>query len=81
MSWELLVGIVPWLILLACPLTMLWMMGGRSHGASCGRNDGVHDDGPPPGFAPIRDADAEIRALRARLARLEAEQSGKGSRS
>ncbi len=59
MSLNTLLGILPWLALLACPLMMGWMMRGMR--GSGGRGCGGHAD----------PRDAEIRALKARLERLE----------
>jgi hypothetical protein len=72
MSWELIIGFLPWLLLLACPLSMFWMMRGMSHGESCGNktNDAM---GSAPAAVPVSNPDEEIRILRERLARLEAQ--------
>lgn len=60
MSWEWLLGALPLLVFLACPIAMFWMMRGTGGGA-CGKAD-VES--------------GEIADLRARLARLEAKQNG-----
>lgn len=41
-------GVLPWLLLLACPLLHLFMHGGHGHG----RDDGSAGDGPPSGHRP-----------------------------
>lgn len=72
MSWELMIAFLPWLLLLACPLSMFWMMRGMSPGESCG--DKPKDTGGlAPATAPVNDPDEEIRVLKERLARLEAQ--------
>jgi hypothetical protein len=71
MSWELIAGFLPWLLLLACPLSMYWMMRGMSHGEPWGKQakDG---NGLALAVVPVSDPEEEIRVLRERLARLEA---------
>lgn len=73
MNWELIVGMLPWLLLLACPVSMFWMMRSMSHGEGGDRNK----DPNAPALVPARvSTDEEIRALRERLARLEAQNQG-----
>ena len=64
--------VLQWLAVLACPAMMVWciwgMIGGRRHGDSCADSDAVHPDSH-------RDVDGEIRELKARLDRLEAERA------
>ena len=72
MNWEWILGALPLLLLLlACPLAMFWMMRGMSHGESSGKNAKNRHDGLA--VVPVH-TDQEIRALRERLARLEAQQ-------
>ena len=70
MNWELIIGFLPWLLLLACPLSMFWMMRGMSHGESCGSQT-KETSGPAPAAVPLSNPDEEMRVLRERLARLE----------
>lgn len=72
MSWELIVAFLPWLLVLACPLSMFWMMRGMSQGESCG-SDKEHKNGLIPATVPVSSRDEEIRALKERLAHLEAQ--------
>ena len=65
MHWE---TVLRWLALLACPLMMLLCMRGM-FGRSCHKDD----------QAEAGSREAEIRALKERLARLEAERGGKAS--
>lgn len=74
MSWELALGFLPFLILLACPLAMWWMMRGMSHGESCGKEANPHGEAPQAAAVPVEGAEHEIRLLKERLARLESEQ-------
>jgi len=64
--------IVQWLALLACPVMMLWcmwsMFGSHKHRGTGSPKDDVRGEGD-------RDLAAEIRALQARLAQLEAERA------
>lgn len=64
MSWGWLAGLVPFLLLLACPIAMWFMMRGMS---------GDHRQDKPE---DVSEADAalqrEVKALRARVAELEA---------
>lgn len=78
MSWEWILGLLPLLlVLVACPLAMFMMMRGMSHGGSGGK---TADSGEPGLKAvPVRTPDEEIRDLRERLARLEAERQRSGS--
>lgn len=73
MNWELVLGVLPWLLILACPLSMWWMMRGMSHGESCGKTKHVGNEGPRLAVLSARSTEQEIRELRERLARLEAE--------
>ena len=65
MSWEWLLWLAPFLLLLACPLAMWWMMKGMGSGDGCARQSG--ENGPP------REAvlEREVALLRARVADLE----------
>ena len=72
MSWQLMLGLVPWVFVLACPLAMWWMMRSMSHGQSCG-NEGRREEGALQPV-PVRSQEAEIRALREHVARLEAQE-------
>ena len=74
MSWEFILGVLPFLILLACPLHMWWMMRHMSHGESCGKQRNAEVEAPEAGVAPAEGADQEIRILKERIARLETEQ-------
>lgn len=69
MDWQWIFAILPWLFVLACPLTMFWMMRGMSHGESCKKTE--NDEGTAPATA-ARSTDEEIRVLKERLAHLEA---------
>ena len=76
MTWEFVVGMLPWLLLiLVCPVAMFWMMRGKSHGESSGTSGG---NAAPNAQAPLAAAatagsrEDEIRELKERLARLEA---------
>ena len=71
MSWELVLGLLPFLILLACPLHMWWMM---RHGKSCGKKTNSEGEGPQGTVVPAVSAEREIRLLKERIARLETEQ-------
>ena len=76
MNMELLLSLVPWLAILACPVMMLLMMRGMAHGGSCGPHGrpGEPDDGATRMTAPLpRSREEEIDALQARLARLTAQ--------
>lgn len=55
---------LPWLLILACPLLMVWMM----RGMSCHQQQAATDVGPAG-----TDASEDIRLLQARIAELEAE--------
>lgn len=65
MTWEWLAGLVPFLLLLACPIAMWFMMRGMSgdHGQD------KSGDGNEAADAALQ---REIEALRARVAELEA---------
>jgi hypothetical protein len=70
MSWEWLLGILPLLVLLACPVMMIWMM----RGGGMSRNENGKE--PASGGADeAGDPEAELAELRARLARLEVERT------
>ena len=71
MTWELVLGVLPWLLLLACPLSMLFMMRGQGHSCS---SKGSADEAQGAAAAPARSEDDELRILRERLARLEAKE-------
>lgn len=76
MNIELLLFLVPWLAILACPVMMLLMMRGMSRGGSCGpqRRPGDPDNGATRMTARLpRSREEEIDALQARLARLTAQ--------
>lgn len=76
MTWEWLLGVLPLLVFLACPIAMFWMMRGTGVGA-CGKADAEPDTVRAEGVkAPSPVTDGEIADLRARLARLEAKQNG-----
>ena len=62
MSTEIILALVPWLAILACPLMMIFMMRGMS-GGSCHQKQGAQ--GPD-------DTNDQIRQLQARIAELEA---------
>ncbi len=65
---------LPWLALLACPLLMFWMMRGMGHGGGCGSQRPTNSTHADAG-ADSRDETADVIAqLKARLARLEAQQ-------
>lgn len=36
MTWEIVASLLPWLLILVCPVAMFWMMRGMSHGESGG---------------------------------------------
>lgn len=72
MNWEIVLGLLPWLLILACPLSMWWMMRGMPHGSSSGEEN-AGEEGFRRAVVPARNAEQEIWELRARLARLEAE--------
>lgn len=63
MSWDWMPGALGFLALLACPAMMFWMMRG-------GSGQGCHGGAGAP---PEREKDREIRALRARLEKLESQ--------
>lgn len=65
MSWEWLAGLLPLLLLLACPVAMWFMMRGMSGGPGGGKTE---DESEAPDAALQR----EVEALRARVAELEA---------
>ena len=71
MDWQWFLTILPSLLFLACPLAMFWLMRGMSHGDGCG-SKAAKGDGAAPATVPLSDDD-EIRVLRERLARLEAQ--------
>lgn len=73
MRWEFVLGVLPFLILLACPLHMWWMMRHMSHGESCGKKSNPEGEGSKAGVAPTGDHEQEIRLLKERIARLETE--------
>ena len=67
-------AILPWLAILACPLLMFWMMRGMGHGGGCGSHrptTGMRTDAGAPAEDQATD---EVAQLKARLARLEAQQ-------
>lgn len=65
MSWEWLAGLVPFLLLLACPIAMWFMMRGMS--GDHGRDKS--EDGDEPADGALQ---REVEVLRARVAELEA---------
>lgn len=65
MSWEWLLGLLPFLVFLACPIAMWFMMRGMS-GDHC---RGKAEDGNKVPDAALQ---REVEALRARVAELEA---------
>lgn len=64
MSTEIILALVPWLAILACPLMMVFMMRGMSGGKSCHQK--------PPEAQGTEDTNEQIRQLQARIAELEA---------
>lgn len=64
MSWEWLLGVAPFLLLLACPLIMWRMMRGMGSGEGCEPQSGEN----PPREATL---EREVALLRARVADLE----------
>lgn len=64
MSWEWLLGLLPFLVFLACPIGMWFMMRGMS--ADHCRTQGESDN-----KAPELALQREVEALRARVAELE----------
>lgn len=72
MDWQWIVALLPWLFVLACPLAMFWMMRGMSHGESCGKEN-ANSEGIAPGATAARSTDEEVKVLKERLARLEAQ--------
>lgn len=80
MTWEWIAILLPWVFILACPLTMFWMMRGMHGGGSCGKKTETEGEGAQAPAAPVRSRQAqEIEVLKERLARLEAEKRGAGS--
>ncbi|MGH7557525.1 MAG: DUF2933 domain-containing protein [Gemmatimonadota bacterium] len=78
MSWEWLFVALPFLVVLACPAIMLWMMRGMGRQDSSGRTDEDRSAGAGGSEASaISAATAEIARLRTRLARLEEVQGPK----
>lgn len=68
MSWEWLLGLAPFLLLLACPLVMWSMMkgmGGMSGGAGSHADRGGESGGGDAGLH------REVEVLRARIAEIE----------
>jgi hypothetical protein len=65
MSWEWLLGLAPFLLLLACPLLMWGMMRGMMSGDGCKGNSGETADSADSALQ------REVEALRARVADLE----------
>ena len=74
MRWELVLGLLPLLILLACPLHMWWMMRHMSHGESCGKKSDPEGESPKAAGVTTGSPEQEIRLLKERIARLEREQ-------
>ncbi len=75
MTWEWILIALPWLAVLACPLVMLWCMRGMS-GKSCDKQkQAAGTEGSPGAVAAQGSRDGEISMLKARLARLEAQQN------
>ena len=72
MNWELIIGFLPWLLLLACPISMFWMMRGMSQGESCSSQT-KETNGTAPAAVSVSNPDEEIRVLKERLVRLEAQ--------
>ena len=62
-STEIILALVPWLAILACPLMMVFMMRGMS-GKTCNEK--------PAEAQGTEDTNEQIRQLQARLAELEA---------
>ena len=60
----LILAALPWLLLLACPLAMWWMMRGMGNGGHCGEMAEAEANGR---------AEGEVARLRARVAELETE--------
>lgn len=58
----LILAALPWLLLLACPLAMWWMMRGMGNGGHCGEMAEANGR-----------AEGEVARLRARVAELETE--------
>lgn len=79
MNWESITAALPFLLLLACPLSMFWMMHAMRNGESCGSN-AKDPNGMVPAVAPVN-TDEEVRHLRERLARLEAQHHQTNRRS
>ncbi len=75
MTWEWILVALPWLALLACPLMMLWCMRGMSGGACEKQKQTAGAKDSHIGIAAHGSRDEEIAMLRARLARLEAQQN------
>ena len=73
MKSETVLAVLQWLAVLACPLMMLWCMRGLSdRGCHKGSTDA---EGASAGSERQGSSEAEIQALKARLARLEAERA------
>lgn len=71
MSWEWLAGLLPFLLLLACPIAMWFMMRGMSHDHGRGSSkDGSDADAAE---AALR---REVETLRTSVAELEASNRG-----
>ncbi|MGH7702044.1 MAG: DUF2933 domain-containing protein [Gemmatimonadales bacterium] len=70
MKSEIILTALQWLAILACPLMMLWCMRGMSDRGSR-KPDRPDPPKTPAGSGELGNPEAEIRELKARLARLE----------
>lgn len=77
MNFEIIQAVLPWLAVLACPLLMLFCMRGM-FGRKCDKHEQGDAENPSAGSHFRGNPDAEIRALKARLAKLEAERPRAG---
>lgn len=79
MAWEWIGMALPWVLVLACPLAMFWMMRGMHGSGSGGRQAGSGNRSMQPAAVPVQSSrEREVQVLKERLARLEAQRRSAG---
>ena len=72
MNWAQLSTLLPYLLTLACPLSMLWMMRMMADGGARAQNGSGKEDALHPSPVAARGPAEEVRASRPRVSDLEA---------